>query len=172
MSFTVPTFNLTCNIYTGAVFMPPPRVVSPCNLAFGRRNAMPQGQETESGISALAMTLLLPPGTDIRSIEMTTGADLVEVPAGSNRRYLVTFVDDIGKGFPNEHRCDCRRYAQRCSSGQPFPMSSANVTRYLLLHPAGTSTRSAPLVISIARLSVPDGTSNVLARAEIPASVP
>jgi hypothetical protein len=30
--------------------------------------------------------------------------DLVEVPAGTGRFYRVQWVDDLGKGFDNEHR--------------------------------------------------------------------
>jgi hypothetical protein len=50
------------------------------------------------------MTLLLPPGSDIRDGLTSTGYDAVEVPSGSGRYYTVIFVDDVGKGFPNEYR--------------------------------------------------------------------
>jgi hypothetical protein len=50
------------------------------------------------------MVLLLPKGTDVRDELNATGRDGVECPAGSGRFYEVIFVDDIGKGFPNEHR--------------------------------------------------------------------
>jgi hypothetical protein len=44
-------------------------------------------------------------GTDIRDLNTATGYDIVEVPAGTGRLYLVEQVDDVGKGFLNEHRC-------------------------------------------------------------------
>lgn len=103
MAFTVPTFNLTSNIWRSA--NPPPGipdVVVSGNLAWGRRVSSYQG--LVSGLNEPLMTLLLPPGTDVRSPACATGADTVEVPAGSGRFYIVIGVDDIGKGFPNEHR--------------------------------------------------------------------
>jgi hypothetical protein len=35
---------------------------------------------------------------------MPGGPDTVEVPAGSKRYYLIEDVEDLGKGFTNEHR--------------------------------------------------------------------
>jgi hypothetical protein len=103
MAFSVPTFNLTCNIWRGASGPPaPPSVVAECNLAWGRRvSHFPSGLGVDP---ASAMTLLLPVGTDIRSLVCATGSDWVEVPAGTGRFYVVLGVDDVGKGFPNEHR--------------------------------------------------------------------
>lgn len=103
MSFTLPTFNITCNVWSNGVnpLANPPRATFPCNLAFGRRV---QNNPTAGGIPGIRMTLLLPVGTDIRSQFNASGYDTVEVPAGSGRLYWVQGVDDIGKGFPNEHR--------------------------------------------------------------------
>ena len=50
------------------------------------------------------MHVMLPRGTDIRDLKAAGGGDLVEVPSGSGRFYNIAFVDDIGLGFPNEHR--------------------------------------------------------------------
>jgi hypothetical protein len=50
------------------------------------------------------MNLLLPPAVDVRGPQDTVSFDMVEVPAGSGRWYSVVGVDDIGKGFSNEHR--------------------------------------------------------------------
>jgi len=50
------------------------------------------------------MQLLLPALTDVRSGVVAAVPDFVEVPAGSGRWYQVYAVDDIGKGFANEHR--------------------------------------------------------------------
>jgi hypothetical protein len=52
----------------------------------------------------MAPILLLPMLTDIRSDEKGPGSDWAEVPAGSGRFYQVVYVEDIGKGFSNEHR--------------------------------------------------------------------
>lgn len=101
MSFTVPQFNLLCDIWH-APFAPPgaPSASSICNLAFGRRTS------PTIGVSANGeMQLLLPPGTDVRTTPQGVASpDIIEVPAGSGRIYNVLQVDDIGKGFPNEHR--------------------------------------------------------------------
>lgn len=102
MSFSLPTFNLDCNIVTGGSTWPwTARLTVKGNLAWGRR--VSQHNETAG---AQNLTLLLPAGTDVRAgpVPNPPGNDLVEVPAGSGRSYIVLSVDDIGKGFPNEHR--------------------------------------------------------------------
>jgi hypothetical protein len=105
MSFELPAFNLTCEIFTGPYLTRVSRGTSLCNLAWGKRVAPPGGQYTGgSGIGQVPMTLLLPAGTDIRDRSCNGQADMVEVPQGSGRWYYVLAVDDIGKGFANEHR--------------------------------------------------------------------
>jgi hypothetical protein len=47
---------------------------------------------------------LLPRGTDVRDIKDPAGADVCEIPANTGRFYDVVWVDDLGLGFPNEHR--------------------------------------------------------------------
>jgi hypothetical protein len=101
MAFTVPDFNITCNLWSFTA--PPPAApraaAVPCNLAFGRRV---QPSASAGGGQA---QLLLPAFTDVRDIFNGPGnQDIVEAPAGSGRFYVVDFVDDIGKGFANEHR--------------------------------------------------------------------
>lgn len=105
MPFVVPSFPLTCNVYTGGVFTNPPRISPNCNLTYGRRVMMVStGGTSVPGVLVYNMSLLLPAGTDIRGPRNAGGGDGVEVPAGSGRQYFVVFVDDIGKGFANEHR--------------------------------------------------------------------
>lgn len=107
MSFTVPSFPFNCNIRTSRGIAGPPRIVSPCNLAWGRRVSHPSVQtDATDPLSSFqgTVTLLLPAGTDIRDGWNSTGEDGVEVPAGSGRFYKAYYVDDIGKGFANEHR--------------------------------------------------------------------
>ena len=112
MGFKLPTFNLTCNISspdvadTPGIPTPPYRVVNQdCQLTYGRRvQVASTGGTTDVGVLTLTMNLLLPKDTDIRGPQDTTSFDMVEVPSGSGRWYRVVGVDDIGKGFDNEHR--------------------------------------------------------------------
>jgi len=105
MAFVLPTFNLVCNIFTGLQDNIEFRLESPCNLAMGRRNDWPFGAQAQSGGSqGMVPHLLLPALTDIRDGSCGPKADLVEVPKDSGRFYNVIGVDDLGKGFPNEHR--------------------------------------------------------------------
>jgi len=106
MAFTLPDFNLPVDIYTGPWTTRVLRVSVMGNLAYSRRvNLGPEQQSGEQYASAAFMSLLLPALTDVRSYLTTGQADSVEVPAGSGRWYSVDSVDDIGKGFANEHRC-------------------------------------------------------------------
>lgn len=105
--YVLPVFNLTCNVWTFVTNPPlgPPRISPVCNLAYGRRVIF--GGEAIAGVADFppaAMSLLLPKLTDIRGLQSAAGNDIVEVPAGSGRYYIVVYVDDIGKGFTNEHR--------------------------------------------------------------------
>jgi hypothetical protein len=120
--FRVPTFNIGINIWSNltgsqaADTAGAPRVAAvPANLAYGLRvNVATTGGTGLPGVPLLAMNLLLPALTDIRGPQHTgflvpdgiTGVvgDYVECPAGTGRWYVVAFVDDIGKGFANEHR--------------------------------------------------------------------
>jgi hypothetical protein len=114
MPFVLPTFNLTANIWRSANLPPggPPAVVTPCNFSLGRRvvtatdytpwfNARAGGGV---GINCLLRIMLCPALTDVRGLFTAGLPDWVEVPAGSGRLYNVLDVDDMGKGFPNEHR--------------------------------------------------------------------
>lgn len=101
MAFRVPNFNLVVNIWrrngvAGVYALPD--VVTAGNLSHGRRVM----------VSAFAgnspMELLLPKLTDIRAVWNAVVYDVVEVPAGSQRFYQVTHVDDVAKGFANEYR--------------------------------------------------------------------
>lgn len=112
MSFKLPTFNLLCRFGAIVLLGPPywapgPRVSNqPCQLTWGRRvntsSGVPGGGFTDL---QYVMSLLLPPLVDIRGPQDTTNMiDAVEVPQGSGRWYQVIAVDDVGKGFANEHR--------------------------------------------------------------------
>lgn len=99
VSYTLPDFNLICNLYTNATGIHvAARLSPPCNLAYSRR------VQVGTSFSRAQMSLLVPAGTDIRGPQSASNSDWVEVPAGSGRIYGVQNVDDAGKGFLNEHR--------------------------------------------------------------------
>jgi hypothetical protein len=106
MSFTLPSFNLPVRVNRLATGKAGgPDVVAMGNLAWGRRVAAPASGGTGIvGMVFVAPILLLPVGTDVRDGACPAGPDFVEVPSGSGRWYVALYVDDIGKGFSNEHR--------------------------------------------------------------------
>jgi len=105
VAFTLPDFNLTCDIYTGPWTSKVLRLSTDCNLAQGRR-VVPVWifEVVAPTVYTLSTQLLLPAGTDVRDGSCGGQPDLVDVPAGSGRWYSVMTVDDMGKGFPNEYR--------------------------------------------------------------------
>jgi hypothetical protein len=115
MAYVVPNFNLLCNIWDGfnpgfpAPPVGPPRLSNQvCALVLGRRvNVASTGGTGSPGIPLQAMNLLLPALTDIRGPQSAISSSAAECPAGSGRFYGVYFVDDIGKGYANEHRTAC-----------------------------------------------------------------
>lgn len=112
MAYTQPQYNLVCSVYepdvpnVAAIPSFPPRIlVQPCALVYGRRvNVASTGGTGAAGIPLKCMDLLVPALTDIRGLADAASFDIVECPAGSGRWYWVYYVDDIGKGWPNEHR--------------------------------------------------------------------
>lgn len=106
MAFVLPTFNITVHIYSAG--LPPPtgtpRIID--QEAQLRAPAANNVMFVSSVGASSAMILLLPPGVDIRDQFNTpiNSSDYVEAPAFTGRFYRVIFVDDIAKGFPNEHR--------------------------------------------------------------------
>jgi hypothetical protein len=71
----------------------------------GKRVASDRAAGQESGgMFGLTPVLLLAAFVDVRDSSCGGQMDVIEVPAGTGRWYLATLVDDIGKGFPNEHR--------------------------------------------------------------------
>jgi hypothetical protein len=108
--YVIPTMPIVCNIwwnYTpgGNMYVVPDVVNASCNLSPGKRTFFYTPSVFTSPVWLCPMELLLPPLTDIRTTDQLTGQTcVVEVPSGSLRFYQVTFVDDIAKGFANEHR--------------------------------------------------------------------
>ena len=104
MAFTVPEFPLLCNVFNGPWLTKSLRTSNvPCNLGLGKRTLFFAGDYIPGG-SQVTSQLLLPPLTDVRSQLLAANEDVLEIPQGSSRWYLVAGVEDIGKGFPNEHR--------------------------------------------------------------------
>lgn len=108
MPYVLPTFNLAVSIWrTGWVASnyATPDVSTMGNLSPGKVVSMNRGASLNTAVAAFVMELRLPKLTDIRAAYQANNTeDLVEVPAGSKRFYEVQYVDDIGKGFTNEHR--------------------------------------------------------------------
>ncbi len=112
MPFVLPNFNIVCNVdqpdVVGVPGVPtgPPRLANqPCALVYGRRvNVAATGDDLAPDIPCQAMNLLLPKGTDVRGPQDDVSFDMIECPAGTGRWYWVIFVDDIGRGYANEHR--------------------------------------------------------------------
>jgi hypothetical protein len=104
MGFSLPEFNLKCDIYTGPWNTRVLRIGNQdCNLQYGRKSARTQDFPTANEFSVV-MNLLLPALTDIRSTAQGYVADSVECPPASGRWYFVAAVDDTAKGFDNEYR--------------------------------------------------------------------
>lgn len=102
MAYTLPVFNLVARIWGQASGPPPihaaPRLTVSCQLRFPIRSAWFIQTAT------FPMLCMLPPLTDVRMDPSTDLADWMEIPAASGRWYTVVAVDDIAKGFANEHR--------------------------------------------------------------------
>lgn len=106
MAFVLPTFNQTADIYTWNPAGPPTviRFNVECQI---RPPAMTNASAAVvSASSHCGMVLLVPKETDIRDFYTTPGnnPDVIECPPGSGRKYIAYFVDDVAKGFANEHR--------------------------------------------------------------------
>jgi len=107
--YVLPQFPLTMGIYR----MVAPydfntkafAAYSPCQLRFWGADIRPQtGVIFGNAVYPGGTSVLCPPGTDIRDVSCSARADLVEIPSGSGRWYLIADVDDVAKGFPNEYR--------------------------------------------------------------------
>ena len=125
MVYTLPTFNLSCNIWhmaqplnVNAPYIAPvgaPSVTCQCQLYISPRNTGTIGEywyKTMSGPghwsdSGPGTQVRLPALTDVRYSMPNSGSyltDVIECPAGSGRFYVVLSVEDRHKGFINEYR--------------------------------------------------------------------
>lgn len=103
MGYTLPTFNVLCNIWRGPGHVGAPALSPVCQLGYPGRGpfqvipgTLPTGQ--------IPWFLRLPARTDIRDAGVVGGGDTVECPAGTGRFYRVQWADDVARGFTNEYR--------------------------------------------------------------------
>ncbi len=106
MAFRLPEFPITCDVYTGPWLTKVFRSTIDCNLAQGRRGTVLPDEEITTSVQKTGpMYVLFPPLADVRSlVQGIPHNDLLELPSGSGRWYIVLYVDDVAKGFANEHR--------------------------------------------------------------------
>jgi hypothetical protein len=118
MAFSVPNFNLVCDVWSGPWVGKFLRLHDlPCNLAMGRRVQPYLSEPFDAPNGQASPCLLVPKLSDIRDEFCGSQSDIVEVPRGSGRWYSVGLVDDVGKGFDNEYRlCSLRKV-----SGSVYP---------------------------------------------------
>lgn len=105
MSFWVPRLPVHIGVWhPPAIFPEPPSQILRAQLATGKRGHLPFAPRPGGAVVPAQMHIFLPALADVRDGKASGGADVVEVPLYSGRFYNVLFVDDLGKGFPNEHR--------------------------------------------------------------------
>ena len=130
MAFTLPTFNLSVDVYTGPWLGKVFRLATPGNLAVSKRTMRQSEDIPAPGVDQYSPVpiLLVPALTDLRWTLHSPSYDVLEIPSGSGRWYAVQCVEDIGKGFPNEHRyaevtqIDQRRSTAFAGCVWPIPM--------------------------------------------------
>jgi len=107
VAFVIPQFPLAVSIWrvngVGGIYAAPD-VSTVGNLSPGERAMTSIANSGAAPNRQTFMILLLPKLADIRAAWNGNAQDVVEVPAGSKRFYSVNMVDDVGKGFQNEHR--------------------------------------------------------------------
>jgi hypothetical protein len=116
VAYTLPTFNLNVNIWQwGSDVANPADATCVGCLVGGHHGVVSLGPINPGNLaqvqfslktSGQMMCLLVPKGTDLRPppVTLSQWGSCVEVPAGTLRYYAVIQVDDIGRGFANEHR--------------------------------------------------------------------
>jgi len=108
-----PTWMLTCNIWHNPGFVVPP-VALPTIAALSCQ--LVPGELVFQAWIGMQVYIKVPAATDVHWARGLGGADLIECPAGAGQWWTVSWVTDIGKGFPNEHR------VVRVTQVAPFPI--------------------------------------------------
>jgi hypothetical protein len=105
MSFRLPVFNLSVNDWFASdSYTTAPEAVFAGNLSLARRTAVFTGAQPLDFLDLLVQWLLLPRGSEVGTLVLSpTDPDVVEVPAGSGKIYLVADGGYVGVGFANEH---------------------------------------------------------------------
>jgi hypothetical protein len=105
MAFTLPELPLACDVYTGPWLSKSLRLSTMTNLAIGRRVRLDPFFDTNNGEfgGSTQSELLFAAHEDIRSRTCAPQNDIVEVPSGSGRWYIILWVEVAGMGFANEH---------------------------------------------------------------------
>ena len=95
--YTLPTFNLTANIWrdTSSV-LDPPDVVSPAQLYVNSRMVIPL-TPGDDAVYVPCVLLRVPKGTDLQE------DDQVQVDAADFWFYRCRWVERVHRGFPNEY---------------------------------------------------------------------
>jgi len=123
MVFSVPTFNVAVNVYTGPWLTKVYRATLTGNFSFGRR-VQQQALEFFGGPDnpgTFQHLLLLPARSDVRSKTVAPVADVIEIPALSGMWYQISAVGDVARDFPNEYRVAC--VVQICQAINPVDYS-------------------------------------------------
>lgn len=119
MSLPLPA-NTTCDIYRNA--NSPPAAPDVAAVRAHLRPDFAQGREAGEGASDVAWThvLLVETAVDVRDGWQATGIflghDLVWVPDKNGTKFLVAFVERVGRGTPQDHK---RVYLKRDTA--PWP---------------------------------------------------
>jgi hypothetical protein len=105
MSYRLPTFNLTVNLWRNpnTVNLAPDRTFL-ANLSHGSRRLLVGGLVAGVAFPTHIYLMLCPKLTDVYGVDNGAALDLIECPAGSGVYYIVSSVGDTAKGFLNEHR--------------------------------------------------------------------
>lgn len=113
MPYVIPAMPLTCRIWTHFIpgtstYAAPDQTVS-CNLSPGKRvlsiiDSLRIYSSDGHTVFCMPMELLLPALTQVSAGNPNKTPSVIEVVPNSLRLYWCVYVDDIGKGFANEHR--------------------------------------------------------------------
>lgn len=118
MAHLFPTFAADADVWRFANWAShlAPDFTEPCELVDRRPTVLAWGTVTATEFQHY-VELWFNRGFDVRGTETGSQGDVVEFPAGSGIQYLVLFVGDHAKGFPNEFR-----YALARLFATPYPM--------------------------------------------------
>lgn len=111
MSFNPPTFNITFFLFRPPAVYPGIYTFSQqCQLYLSPK-ADPDVTPGSPAVWVPPVWLRVPAHVDIRP------GDTVEVPNSTGRIYLIRWVEDVHKDFPNEYRVGLLE-----QTAQPFPL--------------------------------------------------